>query len=57
MTHILYDKIKSSDDPKKCVLAICEALEDENIDDNHAKKVAAEIRTDLQVSLKVHTFE
>lgn len=57
VTHSLYERIKNSDDPKKCVLAICEALEDDNIDDNQAKKIATAIRTDIEVNLLLHASD
>ncbi|XP_019852102.1 PREDICTED: uncharacterized protein LOC109582004 [Amphimedon queenslandica] len=57
VTHYLFERIKNSDDPKKCVLTICEALEDENIDDNQAKKIATAIRTDLEPPLQVHVHD
>ena len=49
VVHALHDSIKDSDDPGKCLKAICEVLEDENIEDKTAKTIAADIRTDLQV--------
>ena len=51
MAHLFHDKIKDSDNPWKCVMAICKTLEDDSIEDEKAKKIARNMRNGLEVRL------
>ena len=51
MAHLFHDKIRDSDNPRECVMAICKTLEDDSIEDKKAKKIARNMRNDLEVRL------
>ncbi|XP_019863938.1 PREDICTED: uncharacterized protein LOC109593181 [Amphimedon queenslandica] len=50
----LDDKIKESDDPNACLLAICEIFESEGVDNAILKKHGASMRT--SISSKTHSI-
>uniref|UniRef100_A0A1X7SQW7 CARD domain-containing protein n=1 Tax=Amphimedon queenslandica TaxID=400682 RepID=A0A1X7SQW7_AMPQE len=47
VAYTLRDKIKDSDDPNACLLAICEIFESEDVDNATLKKHGANMRTNI----------